>query len=849
MTLLSATKPAFTIGVFTSWLEDRYESSIRAGIYSAAKQAGVNVLCFAGGHVHSPIERERNRLYDLVSRKQLDGLLLLSGTLASFINPDEYQAFCDRFRPIPMVSIAVPMPGVPSVLVDNTLGMRQLVTHLIEVHGYHRIAFVRGPRTNVEANARYEVYRSVLAEHGLTPRPELEYTGTFEHSSGVEAIQILLDEHHAHFEALVAANDLMAMGALDALQARGIHTPEDIALGGFDDWEGARFVTPPLTTVRQPLPEMSARAFELLLAQLRGEPCPEQVTLPTELVVRESCGCAWQRLSFTPANEAPRPVMALSSEQRRQTLTEMKEAFDSDAEAQARRAGELLDAFVLQLTEPARDIFMPALAKAVRRTVIDGLTPGPWLEAVSALCRSSWMQQASPLAQARAESLWYAAQALLAETARRLEGHEKMESEQRARLFSRISHTLLTAIDLNEMAKVLADGLPRLGIARCYLALLASLCSETAAPGEACLLLAYDEQGRVLPDGPDRRFPAQALAPGGLLARNGWYALIVGPLFFRNETLGFIIFQMNPNEGALYEELREQISSVIQGVLLTQQRNRLQADLEKHAVELEQAYQALKDNQAKLVIAQKLASLGRLTAGIAHEINTPLAAIRAAQSGLRQLVEEYRTSIDDPQVTSADHRQIAGEMANALRVADDAAEQVAGFVRGIKSQTRDMDPSQRVFFNAAHTIQEALRLLGHAAHRANCRLVFEGEEAIELYGAPARLMQVITNLVVNAIEASAGRGGGPVRVRLARTAVGQAVELSVSDEGAGIAPDILPKIFDPLFTTKPFGESAGLGLTITHDIVTGEFGGAIEVDSAPGQGATFKLFFPRAKSS
>jgi signal transduction histidine kinase len=193
-------------------------------------------------------------------------------------------------------------------------------------------------------------------------------------------------------------------------------------------------------------------------------------------------------------------------------------------------------------------------------------------------------------------------------------------------------------------------------------------------------------------------------------------------------------------------------------------------------------------------------------------------------------------------VTPADHAEIALEMQTALRLADSAAERAATFVRGIKAQTRDLAPHEHRHFDAVGVIRETLTLLGHALRQRRCTTDFlPAAEHIPLHGSPGRLAQVVTNLVTNAIDASAPQGG-PIELKLIRTANG--VELHVSDQGSGIAPEHLPKIFDPMFTTKPFGEGTGLGLTIVHDIITGDFRGAIEVDSQPGRGTTFRLHFP-----
>jgi signal transduction histidine kinase len=243
-----------------------------------------------------------------------------------------------------------------------------------------------------------------------------------------------------------------------------------------------------------------------------------------------------------------------------------------------------------------------------------------------------------------------------------------------------------------------------------------------------------------------------------------------------------------------------------------------------------------------LLISEKMASLGRLTAGIAHEMNTPLAATRAALKELTELTAEYVSSTGDAQVTPADHLEIAAEMQRSIDLATRAADRAASFVRSVKFQTRDLQPSERQQFDAVATIRDALLLLSYDVRKNGCSLSFEpSHERIQLYGSPTQLGQVITNLVTNAIDACVAKGGGPITVRLTR--LGQAVSLQVTDQGCGIPPDNLRRIFDPMFTTKPLGRGTGLGLSIVHDVVTGEFGGTIHVDSEVGKGTAFTIDF------
>jgi signal transduction histidine kinase len=137
-----------------------------------------------------------------------------------------------------------------------------------------------------------------------------------------------------------------------------------------------------------------------------------------------------------------------------------------------------------------------------------------------------------------------------------------------------------------------------------------------------------------------------------------------------------------------------------------------------------------------------------------------------------------------------------------------------------------------------------LLLLSHDMRKANCAVSFQpAVDPVDLIGSPGRLAQVVTNLVANALDASAGRGDCAITLSISPRANG--IELRVTDEGMGIPSENLSKIFDPLFTTKPMGQGTGLGLTIVHDIIVGEFGATIEVASVIGQGTTFTIRFPK----
>jgi signal transduction histidine kinase len=259
--------------------------------------------------------------------------------------------------------------------------------------------------------------------------------------------------------------------------------------------------------------------------------------------------------------------------------------------------------------------------------------------------------------------------------------------------------------------------------------------------------------------------------------------------------------------------------------------------------QLAQAYNELKDNQQKMLITEKMASLGRLTAGIAHEMNTPLAAVRAAMKELSLLIDEYRQSINNSQVLPEDHQAIVEEMLKNLRIAEQAAEKSAGFIRGIKGQTVDLTPAPLQTFQIAPVIKDTLSIIEFALRRGQCELITDLNDSLQIHSNQRWLSQIVTNLVLNAIDACKP-SGGTIRVTL-KPGIENTMKLEIQDSGCGISPENLSYIFDPLFTTKPFGEGTGLGLSIVLDLVN-QLKGTIEVASQPGM-TLFTVSIPLEK--
>ncbi|MCP4543812.1 MAG: substrate-binding domain-containing protein [Chloroflexi bacterium] len=572
-----------TIGLLIDETDESISWMTLMGVDDVAREQGVNLLCFVGGPLSVPygFMAQANVLYDLVDSESLDGLVIWGGGLAQYIAPDELEVFCEQYHPIPMVSTALPLNGIPSILVDNYLGMRSAMIHLTQVHGYRRIAFIRGPEGHPEAEDRYRAYTDVLAECGIAFDPNLVAPGIFSELSGLEAIDMLLDQRNLRprvdFEAIVAVDDVTAFGAMKALRARGIRVPGDVAIVGFDDVEEAEAVTPPLTTMRQPIYEQGRQAAEALLAMLQGEKMPERVMLPTELVVRQSCGC----LASSVVRAAAGPVVEMGdafavafAARRDEILSEMvKVMWIPNASIVSEQTEKLLDAFSAELIEEGPAVFLSTLSEILRQMMTMGVDMTLWQEAFSTMRRCTLPCFANMDVLFRAEDLWQQGRMMIGDAVQRGQIYQVLQTEQWDAMLRETGYGLITASTVAELMNEVASGLPQLDIPSCYLSLYEA---QDATLEESRLILACDgeHEGCAELEGDGVRFLSRRLVPDGILSQKERYSMIIEPLYFRDEQIGFVLFEMGPRMGRLYETLRGQLSSALRGVLLLQERER-----------------------------------------------------------------------------------------------------------------------------------------------------------------------------------------------------------------------------------------------------------------------------------
>ncbi len=255
---------------------------------------------------------------------------------------------------------------------------------------------------------------------------------------------------------------------------------------------------------------------------------------------------------------------------------------------------------------------------------------------------------------------------------------------------------------------------------------------------------------------------------------------------------------------------------------------------------VEERTRELRQKQSQLVQSEKMAALGQLVAGVAHEVNTPLGAIKSNNDTMRRTLDRLRGTLEGcaPEGrTDPEAARLLGALQHLGEVSTDAIERISKIVQSLRRFAR-LDAAKVDSVDLHPGIDSTLTLLGHELRQGiEVQRDYGPLPIIECY--PDRLNQVFMNLLINAVQAIESAGTITVRTR----ALGDEVCVEISDTGAGIAREHLARIFDPGFTTKGVGVGTGLGLSIVHQIVE-EHAGRIEVESELGAGASFRVYLP-----
>jgi len=346
-----------------------------------------------------------------------------------------------------------------------------------------------------------------------------------------------------------------------------------------------------------------------------------------------------------------------------------------------------------------------------------------------------------------------------------------------------------------------------------------------------------------------------------IIVRAGFRALLIVPLLSADEIVGALVVRRK-QPGEFSKGAIELLQTFGAQSVLAIQNARLFESVDARTRELASSLDELRTAQDRLVQTEKLASLGQLTAGIAHEIKNPLNFVNNFSSVSVELIDELREALAAAKLDKKLEAEI-GEIADMLQGNLDKVVQhgkrADSIVKNMLLHSRQGSGEHRPMdINAI--VEESLNLAYHGARAEKQGFNITLQKSfdptageVDLF--PQEITRVLLNLISNGFYAATKRkaeqNGGDYEPTLAAATkdLGDRVEIRIRDNGTGIPPDVKERMFNPFFTTKPAGEGTGLGLSISHDIIVKQHRGSIEVETQPGQFTEFKIILPRSAAS
>ncbi len=345
-----------------------------------------------------------------------------------------------------------------------------------------------------------------------------------------------------------------------------------------------------------------------------------------------------------------------------------------------------------------------------------------------------------------------------------------------------------------------------------------------------------------------------------IIVRAGFRALLFVPLLGTDQIVGALVVRRK-EPGEFPKSTIELLQTFAAQSVLAIQNARLFESVEARTRELAKSLEELRTTQDRLVQTEKLASLGQLTAGIAHEIKNPLNFVNNFSAVSVELIDELRQALAGAKLNSklrAEISEIADTLQSNLDKVVQHGQRADSIVKNMLLHSREGSGERRPM-DVNALVQESLNLAYHGARAEKQNFDIMVEQSLDPAAGkadlfPQEITRVLLNLISNGVYATAkkAQANGEIykpTLTASTKSLGDRVEIKIRDNGTGIPSDVKDKMFNPFFTTKPAGEGTGLGLSISHDIVVKQHAGSIEIDTQPGEFTEVKIILPRTAAS
>ncbi|MBN1798329.1 MAG: diguanylate cyclase [Spirochaetales bacterium] len=823
-----------TIGFLTTQLFDEYSVTIWSAVVAEAEKHDINVACFIGGSIKAELylEYQRNPIYDLINKKKIDGLILLSNQIFQYTGINELKNFIQKFSPLPIVNIGVDIENSPCILVDNKTGMKKLLVHLIEVHGYKDIAFICGPQNSQESALRYEAYKEVLREYNIDFNKDLIIDGDFQDGAYAKGFSEFFSKK-LKYDAIVASNDYMAIRIMNDIKKLNLKIPDDVAVTGFDYNESSRTVFPKLTTVSQPKYDIGITAFKTLLSLINNESVPEKQILPTKVIIQQSCGCS-RIFEYAIYNKQTKKLIKkhLSSpEEKKSIINAIENEIEVHCvsliskEKRIKWAKDLIEATLTSIKEKSDSRFFDRLQNIILQGIHEGMDVYGWYKIISKVF-STLYDYINTSERRYLEKLYSTSLVSIGEMIDHLKLDIKVSYRNQILVLYQVNERLISIFDINILINTLSEVFPKLGINSYYMCAY----TDTYDKRKDAKLLFYKNENNTIPD-VFKTGKADELLANILAKIEKRFSFLVMALFYKDIQIGFVIFEIGFMDGAIYESLSVQISSALRSIELINEIKQYSEELEikvkERTINLEKAKEELEQANQKLRELDVLKN--DFIANITHDFRSPLTAILnttdLALKFDKQSPEENQENYNTIYSASLRLRKSIDRLLDLAKI------DAHGITLNVSRVNIISLLNSVINFYSSSVVGSGIKILRK----------LPDYEIKNLYTDIEKFDEVIHNIMSNAIK-FVDPEKGVITVEL--TEQKNTIRIRVTDNGIGIAKDKLRVIFNRFEQAHNSGNikvfrGTGIGLSYAKQLIEYMKGRIWAESEGEGKGAQF----------
>lgn len=643
--------------------------TILKGVLQATKEYNRTIFAVHGGGINS----EKSFIYNLIDPEDSAGLMTWASTTA---NPND--PLYEKFKNKPRVSLSTIMTGMKSIAADNITGMKEAMLHLIKVHNRRKILFIKGPDDNDYANQRLQAYQDVLRSEGIGVDERLMTDhGRWEVSRGMQSVCDFMDKRGLKpgedFDALVAVNDNLAIGAIKEFQNRRVRVPETVSVIGFNNSDAAKCFSPSVTTVAMPFIAQGYEAVESLINMEQGGIEHGVIKLPTTLSLAQSCGCLSSQVEnalsgnklrsdpfkkknlFSRGNSGPLIIndnTDFNSNKDKTINHIVKEVVPQINKSSMLEpkimnyANDICKHFIDEIANNNSGVFINIIRRFLMYLRREDHHIEPVHELLSLLRKHIGSLIENCENYIVAEDIISQARVLVAQIS--LQDREKrtLDAYSETVKLQKISSKLMTTMNVDDLLNTIEKDLPSIDIKGAYICLYNNPLMDTQIE-EADFYSAFGLYNKK-----HQKIPANRLYPADFNNSNNNTAYCIHGLTFNEFKYGHIIYEIGSSNGIMYTTITEQLASTLYSINMREENNRVKNKIEHILSVVESKVDVVAENSNSInegvqegstsmeEIAANIKEISRNLMDVTAKIESSVKQINDTNTEVGRLIEE-----------------------------------------------------------------------------------------------------------------------------------------------------------------------------------------------------------------